>query len=176
MVKVCVLVPRGVCPSLIPVRNFLAAAWLLAILASDSVIICGVLGMVQGAPESVYYNGMSQERRSHQAHRFPAATRARSGYFKADTRGSQSNAPKGNSSPRYQTRGCLLPPGTSLDYAASPKYWHIHTRFCSLDVSCLDQTRGFRDIEMGAGLTCYPLLLDVNSQLQHSRGSVVGLK
>ena len=65
---------------------------------------------------------------------------------------------------------------TPLDYAASPKYWHIHTRCCSLDVSCLDQIRRFRNIEMGPGLTCYLLLLDVSSQLQHSRGPVVGLK
>ena len=80
--------------------------------------------MVQGAPHSVYYNGMSQERRYHQSHRLLAAARDRSGYFEADTRGSQSNALKGNigSSPRYEARDCLSPPDTSLDYVASPKY------------------------------------------------------
>ncbi|PUU76161.1 hypothetical protein B9Z19DRAFT_1130108 [Tuber borchii] len=67
LAKVCVLALEGLCPT--------------------SVIICEVPGRVQGAPDSAYCNGMSHERRSHQAYRFSAKTRDGSEYFEAGTGG-----------------------------------------------------------------------------------------
>ena len=54
-----------------------------------SIVICGVFGVVRGARDSVYCDGISRARRSYQTYRYTTTPRNRSKYFKADTRGSQ---------------------------------------------------------------------------------------
>jgi len=76
--------------------------------------------MVRGSRDSLYRNGISPGRRSHQVYRFAATTRGRSNHFKADTRRSQSNASKGDVPPGSEACG-MIPTAKRLDWLSYDK-------------------------------------------------------